>query len=472
MFGITLYELLLTALGIYSFLILIYFFLINSGYLILLYLAVKEVLFHTRTPDFEICEGEGCELIPGITIIVPAYNEEKVIKESVKALLDLDYPKLEVLVVNDGSKDDTMKELKREFKLIEVDRAVEEKIDTEKVKNLYKSIENDALTVLNKENGGKSDALNAGLNYSRTDLLLAIDADTLVEKNALKKMVKRYMSTDSRVVAVGGIVRVLNNCEVVSSKVEKARLPKKFLPAMQVMEYIRAFLFGRTGWSRMNSLPIISGAFGLFEREALVEIDGYRRETVGEDIDAVIRLHRSMREKDENYDISFLPDPVCWTQVPESRKVLGSQRARWQRGLAETLFYNKRMIFNLNYGKLGVLALPFFLFFELLGPVIEISGYFIFVLFFVLGLFSLPFFLLFLALSVVYGVLLSLSSLLLAELSLKKYEEPKDRLKLLVLAVLENFGYRQLHSIWRFKGILQFLRKAEGWGEMMREKIE
>lgn len=468
----TIYELLLAVLAVYSFFVLIYFFLINGGYLILLYLAGKEVLFHTRKPNFEMCEGEGCELIPGITIIVPAYNEEKVITESVKALLDLDYPNLEVLVVNDGSKDETMKELKREFKLVEIHRAVEEKIDTEKIKNLYKSMEEDDLKVIDKENGGKSDALNAGLNYSRTDLLLNIDADTLVEKNALKKMVRRYMSTDSRVVAVGGIVRVLNNCDVVSSKVEKAKLPKKFLPGMQVMEYIRAFLFGRTGWSRINSLPIISGAFGLFERDALMEIDGYRRETVGEDIDAVVRLHRRMREQDENYDISFLPDPVCWTQVPESRKVLGTQRARWQRGLAETLFYNKSMIFNPKYGKLGVLALPFFLFFELLGPIIEISGYFVFIIFFVLGLFSLPFFLLFLTLSVVYGVLLSLSSLLLAELSIKRYEEPKDRLKLLSLAVLENFGYRQLHSLWRFRGILQFLRKSKGWGDMVREKIE
>ncbi len=466
------YDILFGILMIYSLFVLVYFFLINTGYLVLLYLAAKEVFFHNRKPDFDICEGEGCDLIPDITIVVPAYNEEKVIAESVKALLDLDYPRLEVLVVNDGSKDDTMKELKREFKLVEVQRGVEEKIDTESVKNHYRSIEKDRLSVVDKENGGKADALNAGLNYSRTDLLLAIDADTLVEKNALRKMVRRYMSTDSRVVAIGGIVRVLNNCKVVSSKVKKARLPKKFLPGMQVMEYIRAFLFGRTGWSRINSLPIISGAFGLFERKALLDIDGYRRETVGEDIDAVVRLHKDMREKDEDYDISFLPDPVCWTQVPDRRKILGNQRARWQRGLTETLTHNKGMLFDPEYGKLGVFALPFFLFFELLGPIIEITGYFAFFLFFLLGLFSLPFFLLFLALSVVYGVILSLSSLLLAEISLKRYEDPKDRLKLLVLAVLENFGYRQLHSLWRFRGILQFFRKNSEWGEMLREKIE
>ncbi|MFW6064769.1 MAG: glycosyltransferase family 2 protein [Candidatus Natronoplasma sp.] len=399
------YDVLFIFLMIYSFFILIYFFLINTGYIILLYLAVREVFFHTRKPDFDLCKGEGCELIPSITIIVPAYDEEKVIADSVKALLDLDYPRLEVLVANDGSNDGTMKELKRTFKLVEVNRAVEESIETEKVKNLYKSIEKDDLTVLDKKNGGKADALNAGLNYSRTDLVLAIDADTFVEKDGLKKLVRSYMSTDSRVVAIGGIVRVLNNCEVVSSQVKKAKLPKKFLPGMQVMEYIRAFLFGRSGWSRINSLPIISGAFGLFERKALLDISGYRRETVGEDIDAVVRLHKDMREKDEDYDISFLPDPVCWTQVPESRKILGSQRARWQRGLAETIFYNKKMIFNPKYGKLGIFALPFFLFFELLGPIIEISGYFTFILFFALGLLDLPFFLLFLVLSVVYGMI-------------------------------------------------------------------
>lgn len=471
----TLSETLLAFLTIYSIFVLIYFIMINSSYLILLFLGVKEVLFHSRKPDFDICDREGCKLVPGITIIVPAYNEEKVITESVKSLLELEYPKLEVIVVNDGSSDNTLGRLKSDFKLIEVVREVDQKIDTEPIKSLYNSlyntVENNSLTVVDKENGGKADALNAGINHSRTDLVLAIDADTLVEKNALQKLVRKYMDTDSRVVAIGGIVRVLNNCEVVSSEVTKAKLPKKFLPGMQVMEYIRAFLFGRSGWSRINSLPIISGAFGLFERKSLTDIGGYRTTTVGEDIDAVIRLHKKMRKENENYDISFLPDPVCWTQVPEKRKILSKQRARWQRGLIETLTYNKEMIFNPKYGKLGVFALPFFLFFELFGPIVEISGYIMFIIFFLLGIFSLPYFLLFLAVAVIFGVLLSLSSLILAEITLKRYEDPKDRLKLLLLAIFENFGYRQLHTLWRIKGTIQFLRKETKWGEMTREEI-
>jgi len=464
-------EILWLFIALYSLIVLIYFVMINLGYLILLFLGIDEVLFHSRKPDFDICDREGCKLVPGITIIVPAYNEEKIISESVISLLALEYPKLEVLVVNDGSSDNTLEKLKRNFKLIEVTREIDEKIDTAPIRAIYNSIEEKRLTVLDKENGGKADALNAGVNYARTDLVLAIDADTLVEKDALQKLVRKYMRTDSRVVALGGIVRVLNNCQVVSSEVVKAKLPKKFLPGMQVMEYIRAFLFGRSGWSRINSLPIISGAFGLFERESLVDIGGYRTTTVGEDIDAVVRLHKKMKKDEENYDISFLPDPVCWTQVPRERKTLSKQRARWQRGLIETLTYNKEMIFNPKYGKLGVFALPFFLFFELLGPIIEITGYFMFIVFFLLGIFSLSYFLLFLAVAVIFGVLLSLSSLLLAELTLKRYEDPIDRLKLLALAVLENFGYRQFHTIWRIKGTIQFLQKETKWGEMTREEI-
>ncbi len=467
----TMSEILWTFIAFYSLFVLIYFVMINSGYLILLFLGIDEVLFHSRKPDFDICDREGCKLVPGITIIVPAYNEEKIISESVKSLLDLDYPRVEVLVVNDGSSDNTLEELKRNFKLIEITREIDEKIDTVPLRAIYNSIEEKRLTVIDKENGGKADALNAGLSYARTELVLAIDADTLVEKDALQKLVRKYMRTDSRVVALGGIVRVLNNCQVISSEVTKAKLPKKFLPAMQVMEYIRAFLFGRSGWSRINSLPIISGAFGLFERKALMEIGGYRTTTVGEDIDAVVRLHKKMKEKKEEYDISFLPDPVCWTQVPEKRKTLSGQRSRWQRGLIETLTYNKEMIFNPKYGKLGVYALPFFLFFEMFGPIIEMTGYIMFIIFFLLGVFSLPYFLLFLTVAVIFGVLISLSSLFLAELTLKRYEDPIDRLKLLLLAVLENFGYRQLHTVWRVKGTIQFLRKESKWGEMDRSEI-
>ena len=467
----TLSEILMIFITIYSLFVLIYFVMINSGYLILLFLGIKEVLFHSRKPDFDICDREGCKLIPGITIIVPAYNEEKVISESVKSLLEMKYPKLEILVVNDGSSDNTLDKLKNNFKLIIVTREIDENIDTEPIRDIYNSIEEKRLTVIDKENGGKADALNTGINYARTDLVLAIDADTLVEKNALQKLVREYMRTDSRVVAIGGIVRVLNNCSVISSEVIKAKLPKKFIPGMQVMEYIRAFLLGRSGWSRINSLPIISGAFGLFEREGLIEIGGYRIDTVGEDIDAVVRLHKKMKQDKEEYKISFLPDPVCWTQVPEKIKTLSRQRARWQRGLIETLTYNKDMIFNPKYGKLGVLSMPFFLFFEMFGPIVEITGYLMFIVFFLLGVFSLSYFLLFLSVAVIFGVLISLSSLLLAEMTLKRYEDPVDRLKLLFLAILENFGYRQLHTLWRIKGTIQFLRKEKKWGEMDRSEI-
>ncbi|MFP4051452.1 MAG: glycosyltransferase family 2 protein [Thermoplasmata archaeon] len=465
----TVTSFLLLFVTIYSVFVLFYFAFINSGYFILINLALKEMMEYLKLPKFDICEGKACGLLPSITILVPSYNEEKTIVNSVEALLNLNYPNLEVIVINDGSTDNTLTNLKDHFKLISSKRSVEEKIQTEEVKNVFRSITERDLLVIDKENGGKADSLNAGINHSRTDLFLAIDADTLIERDSLKKLVKKYMYTDAKVVALGGIVRVANNCEIRNSEVKEARLPKKFLPAVQVMEYIRAFLFGRTGWSRLNCLPIISGAFGLFDRDAVTDINGYRTDTVGEDIDLVVRLHKYMRDKKKDYDISFLPDPVCWTQVPEKRKVLGRQRSRWQRGLTETISFNKDMLFNPRYGKVGTLALPFFLFFEMFGPIIEISGYFIFVVSYFMGWIDHKLALIFLSLAVFYGVLLSIFSLLLEELTLKRYKDPVDRIKLMGLAFLENFGYRQFHSWWRLKGLIQFIRKDTSWGNMERE---
>lgn len=318
---------------------------------------------------------------------------------------------------------------------------------------------------------GKADSLNAGLNYTRSELFIAIDADSLIEPGGLARLIRPYLESERRTVAVGGIVRVANNCDIEDGEVTKVRLPRSYLAATQVVEYLRAFLFGRSGWSRINSLPIISGAFGLFEVDVTLKVGGYRTDTVGEDMDLVVRIHRYMRGE-EDYDISFVPDPVCWTQVPTSLKVLARQRNRWQRGLMESLFYNWKMIFNPRFGLIGLLGLPFFFLFEMLGPVVETTGYFVFTISLIMGWINIPFALTFLAVALIFGLLLSLGGLILEEYSLKRYEDPKDRVKMVFFAFLENFGYRQLHSFWRLWGIIDFFRKSESWGEMTRESFD
>ncbi len=465
-------NILFTILIIYSALVLIYFLVLNSTYFVLLILATTEMIYENRKPEFGVCKGEACDLAPSISILVPAYNEKATIAESISALQKLDYPQLEIVIINDGSTDTTMPELKKEFKLIKVSRDIKEDLQYENVKQVYKSVNDDRILVIDKENGGKADSLNAGLDYSRSDLFIAIDADSLIEKGGLQSLVQPYIEKDSEVVGIGGIVRVTNNCKIKDGQVVKAQLPDKILPAIQVMEYIRAFLFGRAGWSKINALPIISGAFGLFKTDRVIEVGGYRTDTVGEDSDLVVRLHRLMRDRDIDYEIAFKPDPVCWTQVPESLKILGRQRNRWERGLIETLTYHPKMIGNPKYGSLGILALPHFLLFEMLGPIVELTGPFVILISFLMGWLDVNFALLFLGVTVMYGLLISLWSLTLEEFITKRYEKPMDRIKLIGTAILENFGYRQLHSYWRLKGIFDFLRKENSWGEMERETFD
>lgn len=453
----------------YNLFVLFYFLILNFHYLLLLVFATERLFHFKRRRGLRICKERDCALLPEVAVLAPAYNEEVTVEESVSSLLDLNYPELEVIVINDGSKDGTLKVLKDKFKLFPAPRAVDEKIPTKPVKTVYRSAVNERLIVIDKENGGKADSLNAGVNYSRGRLFCAIDADSIIEADALHSLVRHWLERDAKVVALGGSVRVANDCRIEKGEVIEARLPRKFLPAIQVMEYIRAFLCGRTGWSKINTLLIISGAFGLFERKSVIEAGGYRTDTVGEDMEMVVRLHRKMRDRGKPYKMIFVPDPVCWTQVPDSLEILGRQRNRWHRGLMETLLYNRKMIFNPKYGLAGLIGMPHFLFFEMLGPVVEVTGYFVVVISYILGWLNIKFVVLFLLLAIVFGVLLSLFSLLLEEFTVKRYDRPKDIIRLFFLAVLENFGYRQINSWWRLKAIFDFIRKKKGWGEMERK---
>lgn len=453
----------------YNFIVLFYFLALNFFYLFLLLLATDTLFYYKRNRQLIHNKRETKVLAPSIAILAPAYNEEPTIVDSVKSLLHVDYPELEIIVINDGSKDKTLEVLKESYKLFPMARALDARISTKSVKAVYQSAEDGRLIVIDKENGGKADSLNAGINYSRSRLFCAIDADSLIEKDALNRLMQFYMEREAKIVALGGVVRIANDCRIENGEVIEARLPRKFLPAMQVMEYIRAFLCGRAGWNKMNSLLIISGAFGLFERKSVAEAGGYRTDTVGEDVELVVRLHQMMCEQRRRYKALFVPDPVCWTQAPESLKILARQRNRWQRGLIETMLHHWKMIGNPKYGFAGIVGMPYNLVFEILGPVIELSGYIVVIISFAFGWINLTFLMLFLALAILFGVLLSLFSLLLEEFTVKKYENPRDVLKLFLLAIIENFGYRQLHSWWRLKAIFDLVSKKKSWGEMQRK---
>ena len=450
--------------------ILSYFIAINGIYFSLLFISYFSVLKYRRRIQHEQWRRiiQSPLTVP-VSIIAPAYNEELTIAESVKSLLMLEYPEFEVIVVNDGSKDSTLEKLKATFNLHPIPADIEEKVACQQILGVYRSPDNPSLVVVDKVNGGKADALNAGITASRYPVICAIDADSLIEGGALLRVTKPFLEKPEKTVAVGGIIRVANGCSIEAGRVVKVGLPRTWLPLIQTAEYLRAFLFGRSGWSALHSLLIISGAFGVFRKDIVIKVGGYRQDTVGEDMELVVRMHRYLREQKREYEMHFLPDPVCWTEVPESRKVLGRQRNRWQRGLIDSLRIHRRMMLNPRYGAIGMVAFPYFVFFEMLAPLVELSGYIIIPLSYALGMLNFLFFALFLAIAILFGVILSTGSVVLEELSFGRYPKTLDLLKLVAVGFLENFGYRQLTVWWRVKGSWDYFRGKTAWGKMERK---
>src|SRR5437868_1658120 len=357
-----------------QFAVLAYFLAVNGWYLVLLVSSLLELRHHML-----LITDESRHLLlsstlsPTISILAPAYNEEATIETSLRALLALQYPSLEIIVISDGSKDRTIQVLIEKFDLVAVKTIYEQRIKTKPVRSLYRSSTYGALVVVDKENGGKADALNVGLSFARGELVCAMDADTLIEQDGLQRMVRPFLyATD--VVATGGTIRVVNGSQVKHGRVEKTAVPTNLLAGVQVVEYLRAFLFGRLGWNRLGGNIIISGAFGLFQREAVLNAGGYLHDTVGEDMELVVRLKRLSYERGGPGKIAFVPDPVAWTEVPETTKVLGRQRDRWHRGLADVLWRHRRMLFNPRYGVTGLFVYPYYAFVELLAPVIAAVG--------------------------------------------------------------------------------------------------
>lgn len=409
---------------------------------------------------------------PPIAVLAPAFNEEVTIVESVNSLLALHYPDFEVIVINDGSRDKTLQQLIDNFGVSRVDRFHELTVAHQPIRGLYANPRLPRLLVVDKENGGKSDALNAGINVARAPLFCSIDADSLLESDALLRTVRPFVDEPEKMVAVGGTIRLANGSRIANGRVESVRLPRNFLALIQIVEYLRAFLMARLALSRMQALTVISGAFGLFRRRLALEVGGYSHDTVGEDMELVIKLHRYMRDHKRPYHIEFIPDPVCWTEAPEDLAVLGRQRARWQRGTLETFAKHKDMLFNPRYGRIGFIGFGQVLVVDVLGPLVEVAGYVLIPLLWAVGLLSIEYLLAFLAITFTFGVFLSVATLILEEIELRRFPRARDLALLTLVSVAENFGYRQLSNFWRLRGLWQYLRKQKGWGHMVRKGFQ
>ena len=409
---------------------------------------------------------------PVFSLIAPAYNEGMTIVENVRSLLSLYYHNLEIIIVNDGSKDDSMQKLIEAYELECISFFVQGNIETNKIKGIYKS-KNQAfkkLIVVDKENGGKADALNVGINVSLGEYLVCIDVDCILEQDAILKLAKPFLQqTDKKIIACGGVIRLANNCIIEDGKVVSVNMPRTILGRTQALEYIRAFVLGRMAWSRASGLILISGAFGVFDRKIVLECGGYDRTTVGEDMELVVRMRKYMEERKEPYEVLTIPDPLCWTEVPESKDILKKQRNRWMRGTMETLWKHRKMMFNPKYGKLGMVSLPYWFFFEFLGPLVEFLGYIIFIVFLLLGIINWQFFFILFALVVSMGFLYSIYGILVDLVSYQVYTKRKDFLSLIGTAFSEPFYFHPIVVKAGVNGFIDYFKKSHGWGEMTRQ---
>jgi cellulose synthase/poly-beta-1,6-N-acetylglucosamine synthase-like glycosyltransferase len=447
-----------------------YYLFSNVVYLVLLLAALVATIRHQfRLAEMRIDPLYESPFTPPVSVICPAKNEEASIVDSVSALLDLRYPELEVIVVNDGSTDGTLQELNRAFRLISMEVLYIQQLSSATVRGIYRTGKESRLLVIDKATvGSKADAVNAGINAANSPYVCVVDADSILERDALFRIMTRVFSDNGNVVAIGGIVRALNGSIVEHGRVAEVRLPKRPLEILQVVEYLRAFLIGREGWATFDLLPIISGAFGVFRTDIVRAIGGYRSKAVGEDLDVVVRMQRYLRERKREYRVVFVPDPTCWTEVPSDFRSLGRQRARWQKGLLDVLWLNRDMLFRPRYGALGCFMLPYLWLFELLEPMIELLGYGSMTIAAILGILSYTFFLQFLLFGYAFATMISIGGVLLEEMTFRRYSRWSEVAKMLLYCMLEHFPYRQIHMFWRLQGMWQYMRGDLQWREMRR----
>lgn len=450
----------------------IYGVFIMTSYVVLGFISVaglREYLRKNSFVNYDVLLTS--EYAPKLSLLAPAYNESLTIQENIKSLLSLNYSDYEVIVINDGSKDNTMELLQSVYNLELSTKEYTFDLETKEVLGVYRSkipvYKN--LIVVDKVNGGKADALNVGVNIASNPYVVCIDVDCILEKNALLKLVKPFLeATDKRVIATGGVIRIANGCTIEDGVLTKVNVPKKLLPRIQVIEYLRAFLLGRVAWAKLDGLLLISGAFGAFDKEIVKEVGGYDSSTVGEDMELVVRMSNYMLENKEPYSVSFIPDPLCWTEAPEKISVFKKQRSRWMRGSIETMWRHRKMFFNPKYKILGLLSYPYWLFCELFAPLIETLGGILTIIYVVLGILNWYTFFLFYAFVYSFAVMFSLFALLSEEYTYHKYLRKRDYAKLLLGAIVEPF---YTHPLGVFSAVFGYYEKIKGtksWGEMTR----
>jgi peptidoglycan-N-acetylglucosamine deacetylase len=455
-----------------------YSFAINFIYLAILFFSLLGVIKQSKYWNVKkLGQMFQKKMLPSISIIAPAYCEELNIIESCNSLLNLKYPDYELVVVNDGSSDQTLNTLIEYYDLEKIDRTYRGKINTMPVRGFYYNGSLPNLIVVDKFNGGKADSLNVGINVSRKEYFCGIDSDSLLESDALLKVASGLVDYEEESIAAGGNILPINGCSVEMGELTNINIPKNIVARFQTIEYIRAFIAGRVGWAYLDSLLIISGAFGLFLKSRVISIGGYLassgkfgKDTVGEDMELVVRLARSMKKKKIPFKVHYAYNANCWTEVPEDMNILSKQRDRWHRGLVDILTFHRIILFNRHYGRMGLLAFPYFAIFETLGPLFEIQGYFMVLLAAILGMVNVKLALLLFTSTILMGTFISISSLAMMGNQTNQFKFG-DIMKLIGFAIFENFGFRQISSFWRVTGFINSLKKPKGWGKMVRKGI-
>ena len=456
-------DILFHIVTVFNYVVLIYFSSLNLWYFVLniiAYRGLKSYLVRLKvvSPNDKILMKSA----PPVTLLTPAFNESQNCIKSVNSQLKIKYPDMRILFINDGSTDDTLEKMLTTFEMEPAFLPKVSDLETQAVKQIYRSKTNPRLWLIDKENGKKADALNVGINYCQTPLFCAIDNDSMLEEDSIARVVIPFIE-DTKTIVSGGIIRIANGCEFENGHIKKVDLPRNLWARFQVMEYLRAFYGGRLAWDKLDASLIVSGAFGVFRHSIVVAAGGYLHATIGEDMELIVRLHKFCGDQKIPYKIRYLPDPIAWTEGPTTLKTLGKQRDRWQRGLLDSVMRHIGMLFRPKYKKVGMLAMPFYFIYEMIGPFIEITGYIAFILFMLTGNASTEFIVVFLLVSVVMGMCLSVFTLVLEEISFHRYPRFKHMMNLIFIALIENLGYRQLNSWWRIKGTWSYLRNNQSW---------
>lgn len=441
---------------------------------ILSYLAIIKHVKYQRYLEEEVLLRSNHIL--GVSVIAPAFNEGVNIVYNVKSLLSLTYPKYEVIIVNDGSTDDTLEKLISEFDLAKIDFYYQEKIPTQPVRGHYRSKNPvySKLLVVDKINGkSKADASNAGINSSQHPLFLCTDVDCILKRDTILKLAKPFMESPTRVIASGAGIRISNSCDVKEGFLLKVHYPKEWYPRFQELEYVRSFLFGRMAWSQINGLLLVSGGLGMFDKEIVVKAGGYWHQSLGEDMELITRMRRYMHDNNKKFLIKYIPESLCWTEVPSTKTVFLRQRIRWARGLIQTLYLHRKMFLNPKYGKTAFLILPFFFSFEFMVPIIEFIGIITLISSFILGLINFQFLLIVSLLIYLFYLSITIISILIDETLYRTYSNHKELLTLIGMAAIEPFVYHPVTVYAALKGYWYFFRKKEQkWGVMIRKGFD